>query len=209
MICTVAGAIFLLVASASWLVGRAVQAEATEIAQDTIPGLANSAAALSVMQENWLRVHLVGHLGTAAERAALVQKVRANSNDELWRQYGQAVFSTDDRRNFEAMLAARTNYLDLREEFFTHILAGRLAEAQALQESRLSPAYERYKTASQSLFVNDARLGRERAAKVMRSSGIMPFIFGAFGVVVFGFGVLVGLRGAFVGMDLVSLVRKR
>jgi hypothetical protein len=59
------------------------------------------------------------------------------------------------------------------------------------------------------LFEYNARVGRERAAKVIRVSRIAPFVVGLLAVIVFAFGMLIGLRGTLSGLYLASRFPKR
>lgn len=204
----VATAIFLTVASASWIVGRAVQREVNLIAQDTLPALANSSAAMAKMQENWLTVNRVEDVHTEAERKALIELVRTNSNAEIWQRYREIVENSDQESEFLVMSAARSNYLTMRESFIAMCNAGKIKEAVAFRESSLTPAYAAYDKATKRLFDHDATEGSQRALRVLRASRYTPIVLGLFCVTVFALGVLLGLRGAFVGMDVAEFFRK-
>jgi hypothetical protein len=209
IVCSVGATVFLLVAVASSLVGRAIQREASMIAVDTLPSLVDAGAAMTLTEENWLRVQLLVHAASEAARAANVQEIRTNSNEGLWREYGESVFAEEDRKNYNELLVLRTNFLTLREEFLALTQAGRLPEAQSFLELKLTPAYQRYKANSRKLFEYNARHGRERAAKVIRFSRVAPLALAGFCVLIFAFGVVVGLRGAFTGLELASRFRKQ
>jgi hypothetical protein len=184
-------------------VGHTIRNDASQIAADTLPGLVDAGAAMAMTQENWLRVHQVLTAPSSAERDELVRQVRANSTDGLWRDYGVSIFEAEDSRNYREMLTVRSNYFELREAFFDQVKAGRMPEAKAFLGEKLTPAYERYRAISKDLFEYNARQGRERAAKVIHVARRAPFIIAFAGLVIFGFGVLIGLRGAFSGLDLV------
>jgi hypothetical protein len=204
----VATAIFLTVAGASWMVGRTVQQEAELIAQDTLPALANSAAAMAKMQENWLTVNRFDDVRTDAERKALSEIIHTNSNAELWQRYGRIVENSDQESEFLLMSSARSNYLTMRESFIAMCNTGNVREAISFRETTLTPAYAAYDKATKRLFDHDATEGSERALRVLKASRYTPIVLGLFCVTVFGLGVLLGLRGAFVGMDVAEFFRK-
>jgi len=205
----VAAVIFGTVAGASWLAGRAMQAEARLIARDTLPALVNSADAMSKMQENWLNLNRLEDVRSAADRRAMVEGIRTNSNTETWQRYRMVIGNSDRQVEFLAMSVARTNYLQLRDVFLAMFATRPLPEALAFRDAQLAPAYAQYAAASKRLFTAEAREGGERALRVTRSSRYISVALGLFGVVVFVFGVLLGLRGAFVGMELASFFQKR
>lgn len=206
---SLAALVFVLVAVVGSFVGRAIQRDASMIAVDTLPGLVDAGAATSLTAENWLRAHQILQAASEAERTVLMRQIRATSNERLWREYGESIFDEEDRKNYTELLTVRTNFMRLREEFLALTQAGHAAEAQSFLELKLTPAYHAYQGVSKKLFEYNARLGRERAARVIRLSRIAPLALAGFCVLVFAFGVVIGLRGAFTGLELVSRLRKR
>ena len=206
--CSLATAVFILVALASSLASRAVQREASNIALDTLPGLVNAGGAISIMQENWLRLNLALSSASPSERAALMQEIRASSNQGLWQDYGQSVYDPQDEKNYSQLLAARSSFVRLREQSLSLTDTQSASEAKTFFEHKLAPAYADYQARSKKLFEYNAKIGRERAARVIRISRFAPYLLGASSVLVFGFGVVVGLRGALTGLDLTDRLRK-
>jgi len=208
VLCVLALGVFGLVVGGSFWVGHVIRNDASMIAADTLPGLVDAGAAMAVTQENWLRAHLLLNERSAAERAALMQQIRANSNEALWQEYGQAIYAAEDAKAYAELMKAQKDYLKLREEFFALVEAGRIPEANVSITRGLSSAYQHYLACSQKLFEYNARTGRQRAAKVIGVSRIAPFVIGLSGLVVFAFGTLVGLRGALSGLHLASRIPK-
>ncbi len=94
-----------------------------------------------------------------------------------------------------------------REQFFSLVQTENLTQAHSFLDSRLSPEHDLYLTAAKTVFAYNVRVGNERATKVLWYSQLAPLVLGVLCVLVFGLGVLMGLRGAFIGLDL--LFRKR
>ena len=204
-----AASVFLAAAAGGCWVGHTLRKDANLIALDTLPGLVDAGSAMALTQENWLRVHLLlDQQASAAEQAAVVQQIRTNSNEGLWRDYRQTVYGSEEREEYDELLKTRINFLGLREEFFSLVQANRFAEATTFLQQKLAPAYQSYHTASQRLFERNASIGRARAAQVIHIARIAPLVLGASGLVIFGLGLLTGLRGALGGLHLASRMQK-
>jgi hypothetical protein len=204
ILCSLAAGIFLIVVAAGFSVGHTIREDADKIALDTLPSLVDAGTAMALTQDNWLRVHLFSNAQSAAEQAALITQIRTNSNEGLWRDYGQSIYDPEEQREYRELLAVRSGFLQLREDYFALIQTGHPAEAKIFLDQKLTPAYEQYREISKNLFEYNARAGRDRAGKVVWISRAAPLVMGACGVVVFTFGLVVGLRGALVGLKLVS-----
>ncbi len=206
--CSLAAGIFLLVAAAGMWLGHAIKKDAAMISADTLPSLVDAGAAMAMTQENWLRVHLLLSTQSSGEQNELIRKIETNSNEGLWKDYGQSVYGVEERENYAALVAARNTYVQLRTELYQIIRAQKMTEAKAFLETKLSPAYEDYRELSKRLFEYNAKTGRERAASVIHNSRVAPFLLGGGGVVLFLFGLLVGLRGALTGLSVASTAPK-
>jgi len=208
IMCSLAAGIFLLVAAACYWVAHTIQRDASDIALDTLPSLVDAGAAISLAQDNWLRVQLLLTTQSAAEQSGYIAQIQTNSTDLLWRDYGQNIYTAEDQRNYDNFLVVRTNFMKLRNEFYTLVQQGRLPEAKGFLQTKLSPAYDQYRASSKTMFDYNATVGRQRAASVIRFARAAPYVLGFVGVLVFGLGVLFGLRGALAGLDLASRSRK-
>lgn len=137
VICGLVAAVFIVVAIAGFWVGHTIREDADRIALDTLPGLVDAGAAMAQTQENWLQVHLLPGVESGAKREALIQQIRSNSNEGLWRDYGLTASDFEERREYGELLAARTNFVRLREEFFALVKANHPADADALLSGKL------------------------------------------------------------------------
>src|SRR5262245_15258679 len=99
--------VFLLVAAVGMWLGHAIKEDAATLSTDTLPGLVDAGAAMAMTQENWLRVHLLVNTQSSGDRIELIEKIRANSNEGLWKDYGQSVSGVDERQDYAALVAAR------------------------------------------------------------------------------------------------------
>jgi len=196
--------IFSLAALAGLWVAETIKKDASSIALDSLPGVVDAGAATATIQENWLRTHALVNSSSSAERAALAQQIRTQSTEKLWRDYADSIYEPQDRLNFHELVRVRTNFLALREQFLRLAESQQLPEARSFLDQKLTPAYESYRAMSEKLFQYNAQVGRERASRVIRVSRLAPWVLAFAGVVLFGSGVLVGLRGAFTGLDLAS-----
>jgi hypothetical protein len=196
--------VFLMVAAAGVWVGRTIRDDADKIALDTLPGLVDAGAAMALTQDNWLRVQLIANSQSAAEQKTLIEHIEANSNEGFWRDYAQSVYGPKEQHEFRELMAARGNFVQLRQDFFRFIKTSRGAEVNAFLQQKLTPAYEKYRTCSKRLFEYNAQLGRERATKVVWIARMVPLVLAICGVTVFAFGLAVGLHGAFAGWNLAS-----
>lgn len=209
ILCSLAVGLFLLVAAAGFGIGHTLSVDSNKIATDTLPSLVDAGRAISVAQENWLRVQLVGNAASPAEQTALISQIRTNSNEGVWQDYGHSVYETEERLEYQDLLSARAAFLQLREEYFALALAGNGSAARPFLQEKLNPAFQRYLASSRLLFQFNARAGVKRAARMVWISRLGPPILAASAVIIFGFGLLAGLRGALTGLNLASRFPKK
>lgn len=204
-----AASVLLVVAGGSFWLERSMQQSAVMIAQDTLPSLVDAGTAIQRSEENWLRVHLLQHLTAHEKQQELVKQIKTYTTDDFWRDYHRSIYDPEDQANYDRMMAARDEFLRLRQDYFDLVLGDRLADADALPESKLTPAQAKYNAAAMKLFTTNARVGRERADNILRFARFMPWAVGVAAMLVFGLGVLTGLRGAFTGMDVAARIMQR
>jgi hypothetical protein len=204
ILCGLAAGLFLLVAAAGFWIGHTLSVDSNAIAIDTLPSLVDAGRAISVAQENWLRVQLVEVATSTAEQSALISQIRTNSNEGTWQDYAHSVYETEERLDYQDLLSARSAFLQLREEYFALALAGNGPAARQFLRQKLNPAYQRYLASSRLLFQFNARAGVKRAARMVWISRLGPPVLAASAVIIFGFGLLAGLRGALTGLNLAS-----
>jgi len=185
ILCSFATGMFLTVVAAGFWVGHTIGEDADKIALDTLPSLVDAGTGMALTQDNWLRVYLLASTQSAAEQAALITQIRTNSNEGIWRDYDQNVYDPEEQQGYRELLAVRSNFMQLREEFFALIQTGPATGAKIFLEQKLTPAYEGYRENSMKLFEYNAQAGRSHAARVVWISRAAPLVLGACSVIVF------------------------
>lgn len=207
-----AAAVFLVVAViASWAV-RAGEREGTMLAMDTFPGLVYAGEAMNRINENWFDAYLLLNMESPEARSNLIQKIDGNSALPSWRRYSASIFDQTDARLFSQMRSARDEYLAERTEYFHLIEASKMEEAKIFFESRLKPAFENYRGSAGSVFALNARVGAQRADRLIRFSWWTPYVLAGFCVMLVLAGVFIGFKaslGAFSGGWTESMQRTR
>ena len=209
ILCTLATAIFLMVAVAGFWIGHTISTDAGKIAADTFPSLVDAGSAMTLAQDNWLRVQLLANTASATDQSMLIEQIGANSNEGLWRDYGQSIYDAEERQEYQQLLFDRTNYLRLRDEYFALIRGNQNSVARDFLQDKLTPAYERYREISNRLFQYNANSGRIRAARLIWISRLAPLVLGVCAIIIFVLGLIAGMRGVLTGLNLASRFPKR
>lgn len=146
---TIATAFGLFAFSRLVTIARASQ----RITSDCLPGVYSIGQIESLNLANFAFLHRQVLLTNAADRAALDTRMKANSDKmtTLYRDYEATITLPDDRRLFEAVLAARTNYTNVRKEFLQSLNANSTAAATTTLTTKLDPAYQAYYAAIRAL----------------------------------------------------------
>jgi hypothetical protein len=194
--------VFAIVAIASALLMRKLQYEGQWLVVDTLPGLVNAGEAMSRMNDNWLNIRLLTE-ASPESRSNLLAEIHANNTENLWQQYRNSVFDSEDRALFDNCQSSRSNYLALLQHYFVLVGTEKLELARKYRFDSLEPAYRLYKEDAKKLFHLNTTISGQRAARIVRLNHWLPFTAGLFSVIVFGLGLLFGVRGAFTGLDLV------
>jgi len=201
--------IFTMVAIVSLIMERALQYDAQMLAVDTFPGLVNSGDALNRVNENWHNIYLLPGLPDAATRSNSIARIMSNSTTNFWREYQKSIFDLRDHLLFVQMQNSRSNYFTLVTNYFDLIGRQKLAEARQLLDTRLQPAYLDYKSNAFALFQLNTDIGQQRVRHISELSGWLPWLVGFFCAVIFFFGVVVGLKGAFGSLAFARRLRER
>jgi hypothetical protein len=196
--------IFAAVAVISLMMQRALQQSARVLAIDTLPGLINAGAAIDRMSDNWQNLHLLTELPTAQARSNLIQKIEANSTADLWRRYGSSTFDPQDKELFEQTLASRTNSRVLVFQYYDQVNNQNLEGAREFLRMQVEPAFLQYKSNAFNLFQLNTETGQKHARRIVKLNRWQPLLMVFFCLLVFGFGVLVGFKGAFGSLVFVA-----
>lgn len=199
----VASVIFLSVAAVVCWLGWSLQNESRLVVQDTMPGLINAGKAISRMDDNWQNLQVLVEVPSVPARSNLMRQIAANSTATDWDQYAAAIHNPQDRELFSRVQSARDLNLRLRQDYFSLINAGNLEDARRLLTNRFEPAFDQYRSDAMKLFTFNEGIGDERARHILWLTRLLPVGAAVFSVFIFGIGFLLGLRGAFTGLDFV------
>jgi hypothetical protein len=196
---SLAAAIFVSVAVVGWFAVRQLHDTSRDLVVDTLPGLVDAGLAEERMHDNrhTMREMLFSH--TAAERAQMIETVTTNSPESLWQHYAGSIYEAEDRQNYEAMLQARSNYLQGCEQFLSLVAAQKMDEATALFNGDLSRRFQNYNDAAKIVFDYNVRQGMDRGKRILASSRYAPWAIGSLCALLFGLGLVLGLRSGLSG----------
>ena len=133
------------------------------IVADSIPGMIHAGAIHNLQAESELRTLRLLLTPTAEKRAVMRAEIDAIAKQigEILGQYETSIFADDDRRDFEALKARRTDFLQVREQYFALLERDRDA-AMAFSASELRDAYAAYSKAGDVLFDYNVHTAGER-----------------------------------------------
>ncbi len=199
IIATLACVIFLLVAGTAWYVVLELHDTSRKLVVDTLPGLVDTGLAEERMNDN--RRVMLNLLAphTPAERAQLVELVRTNTAEPLWRDYARSIDGDSERVKYQTMMLSRSNYLADCEQFYGLIAAEKTNEAAVLFSGDLSRKFKTYNDAAKAMFNYNVREGIGRGERILRAARYAPWVMGGFCVLVFFSGLLIGVRSALSG----------
>jgi hypothetical protein len=197
-----AAAIFLAVAGAGWFTVRELHEYSSKLVEDTLPGLVDTGLAGERMHDNRHTMHEMLFPHTAAERAQMIEQVKTNSTDALWQDYTASIFEPADRQNYQTAMLTRSNYLQGCNQFLDLVSAGKIDEATVLFNGDLSQRFQRYNAAAKNLFDYNMWQGIGRGKIILETATYAPWVIAGVCVLMFGFGLLLGLRLVLSGAKL-------
>lgn len=192
----IAVAVFLVVAGIASLAVRAVQAEASLVAQDTLPGLVNAGEAVSRLNENWFNTYQLLNVASPTARASLMNRIETNSTSELWERYEKSIYDPKDAQLFQKMGQSRTEFLVARSNYFNLVKSGQMTEARNFFEGRLDMTAQNYRWAAGDIFIYNADVGQQRADRIIRLSRWTPFVLGGLCVGILLVGMFIGFKAS-------------
>jgi hypothetical protein len=125
--------------------------------------------------------------------------VRSNSSAAIWRDYAGSIFESADRQTYEAMMAARTNYVQDCDRFLDQVTAGQTNEATAYFNSELARRFQSYEAAVNQVFAYKVRQGADRGKTILNAARYAPLAIAGLCVLIFLLGLALGLRSALSG----------
>ena len=195
-----ATAIFLGVAGVGWVTVRGLHETSRMLAVDTLPGLTDAGLAEERLNDNRRNMRDMLSPHSAAELGQMLLQVRTNSTDALWRDYANSIFEPEDRQNYQSMMLVRSNYLLGCERYLDLVSSGKMDEASAVFNGELARSFRGYNSAAKDLFDYNVRQGQARAERIQTSLRYAPLAVAVVTVMVFLFGLILGLRAALSGV---------
>jgi Four helix bundle sensory module for signal transduction len=192
-------AIVILVAGTGWYAIWQLQETSHKIVVDTLPGLADAGLAQERMNDNrrMMRELLIPH--TNPEREKIIEQIRSNNTENLWRDYANSIFEPEDLQNYNNMMQVRSNYLQGCEMLYGMVYAEKIKEADEFNYGELSQRFRVYNGAAKKLFDFNVKQGIIRGQAVTRAAKYAPWLITGFCLLVFGAGFALGLRSALGG----------
>ncbi len=191
----VAVAGMLLVGTLGFLSVQSLKTDAGKIVNDTLPGLSYAGAADASLAQGFNRT-LLFLICEDQQRAA---KLRGEIEDfsqtttQHLTNYQNSIYDDKDRRQFNLLWERRREYIEIRTRVFALADGGRKAEALAVCEKELTPAYVRYKESADRLFDYNMRQGQSRGKNILVACTVTQLIVAAIVVSIFVIGFLIGL----------------
>ncbi len=192
----VACMVFGVVAGIATLAVGVVQRDADMVARDTLPGLVNAGEAIARLHENWFNTLRLNGMESASDRAEAIALIEANSTDELWKRYRDAINDPHDTELFQSMFASRSDFLKARKNYFELVLAGRMDQAQEFFTTSLVTTSKEYRRASRDIFAFNAEVGQQRADRIMTLSRWTPGVVGLLCVGALLVGFFLGIKAS-------------
>jgi methyl-accepting chemotaxis protein len=167
---------------------------AKSIVEDTLPGLSDAGAANAYLGDASRTLMLIV-TDDVEKQKKIVQDIvvfsqRTTTNLD---NYGSAIFTDEDRSNFEAVITERRNYNTIRDHVVSLALAGNKEEALKEYNEIMMPSHIRLKQAGDRLFAYNMNEGKERGRRIMTLCSYTQIGLAVGSVVIFLLGFFIGL----------------
>ena len=158
----------LLVGMLGFFALAGLKREAVRIAEDTLPGLSYSGAAMAYLAElshplNYLVVN------NAEQRSQLRSQIieLSQRTSENLEKYRKTIDSAADQAQFDALVAAREEFFRLRDQTLALADSGKQSEALLLYNKSVVPAQARVRAAGDKLFEFNMRDGQTQSRRIV------------------------------------------
>jgi hypothetical protein len=186
--------ILLLVAGVGYATLSQLKNNARAIVEDTLPGLSYAGEANAYMADASRTLLLIVTENPDRRNQLKLEIIDLSARTtEYLQKYQQQIFSPEDRANFEAVLAARTNYITLRDQVIELATSGKKENALTMFNDSLVPAQRTVKKAGDKLLEYNMEQGRNRGRKIMTICTMTQFGVALFSVLAFVTGFFIGL----------------
>src|ERR1041384_1909383 len=190
-------AVLVVVGIVGFIIVAYVKKEAEGIVRTVMPRLAASSEINSYQAEGYVRTLMVIFADTQEERVAYRKELDLFSkrSTESIRRY-QETLERDKNQTVEMreLIAARTEYQQIREHTLNLCDGGQVDEAKRLAKTSLWQAYQRYSSAGDTLMNIGIHSASSKGRQILRVCFITQVTVGIFGVVIFVGGFLIQAR---------------
>jgi len=173
---------------------KSLQSTVASITNDVIPGMRDSARFNSGQAENQIRCSMLSFANTGQKkdiRAEMAELTKRNS--AALKSYENTIFTDADRRNYEALVAARKEFQALRDQYYG-LLESKPAEAGTFFIEKLQPNFNKYSKAGDNLLeaniAESQRLSLDISTLVQRSMLVIACVAGGSLLLGIGFALL-------------------
>lgn len=146
-----AGVLAIIVAAGIFSYARFenIRADTQRISEDSLPEFSATVDMLAFSQENFVNTLRCVLTEDPKARAGFVKAIEKNvlAINKLTNSYAATITQERERQLFTEILIARSEYVPAFERILALSSAGKNAEAIALIEAKLQPAYDRLETA--------------------------------------------------------------
>ena len=185
----------VLVGALGFLSVSHLKQEAGLIVRDTLPGLSSAGEAMAGASSAFNRTLMFLVTEDAEQRAQFRKDVetRNQATTRFLKAYQEVAFTPSERVLFEQVMKRRADYLQLRERVFELADRNQRAQAIAVCNREVFPAYRDYRDSLNQLFEHNVRQGRTRGETIMHVCTITQWVVAGIGVFIFAIGFLIGL----------------
>jgi flagellar biosynthesis protein FliQ len=169
--------------------------EANQVAQAYVPKMVTISLAnksLSQAFNETLQAVLAQDPGMRQELMASVSAQSEKTTAHL-EDFSQMVSDGEERKQLEALLAARQEYFAMRDRVFGLLTAGDRAAAEQLYQTSLRPAFADYERVSLKLLQSNADDAINRSQSVVNRALVLQIVVAVVSAVLFLLGFGLGL----------------
>lgn len=171
----VAAILLLVIATSPLWTALLIKWHASRIVDDTLLGVTTSALANVNVTEGFLETALAINATNQSERQKYLDQIdeRTRSTDWNLQQYKPGIRDDTDRKNYEHLLASRTQFRQTRQQVFALLAQDKRAEAERIFNAEGLGEYQVYLEALNSLVRYNMDEAAVRGTQIQRLANIL------------------------------------
>jgi methyl-accepting chemotaxis protein WspA len=148
-----------------------IEAFATELQTDSLPGLQISAQMMSTLHDNYALVqdHVIANSQEKMQTLEAAFRRGQERLDTLTEQYARTIARDSDVKSYDALRVALKPYRVLQDELLRLGKAERTEEKRALADREYAPAFEKIRGVLQVIVDDNDRAARASASDILRT----------------------------------------